>query len=124
MSIKAYTMIANLLSIFHGVVIAMLVSSGYIIVYTDIPTWYFVAIITIAIISVFGFVTKTGCPLSNIEYHFRSLAGDKGYDGAFINHWLEKIFRTKFSHHTHRHIEMISGIILGAILISIIVSKF
>lgn len=126
MSNEAYLMIANIIAIFHGVTVALLISTSIINVFTtkDIPWWYLILIMIIVTIALISYSLGYGCPVTKVEWYFRNLAGETVHSGSFITHYLEVIFDTKFSLSTIRTIEATIGIFLGAIPITFIVRTF
>ena len=60
-----------------------------------------------------GYVEFTGriCPLTPLENHFRRLAGEAGYSGGFIEHYLTRVI---YPDGLTRRIELALGVLLLA----------
>lgn len=83
-----YRLLADLLVVLHLGFVLFVVLGGFLVlrwrrlawVHVPVALWGFA-------ISVFGWV----CPLTPLENHLRSLAGQAGYSGTFIDHYIVPI---------------------------------
>lgn len=80
-----YSLLADLTALLHGAFVAFVVFGGLLawrwrrVVYVHLPcaAWG-------AVLSLMGWP----CPLTPVENHFRALAGQAGYAGGFVAHYL------------------------------------
>jgi hypothetical protein len=80
-----YSVIADLLVGLHFVFILFVILGGVLVVHR---TW--VALLHLPCL-VWGVMIEWQgwiCPLTPLELHYRELAGDAGYSGGFIEHYL------------------------------------
>lgn len=98
-----YSILADVVVIIHFLFILFVLFGGLMVlrwrkaVYFHIPAFIWGALIEIA-----GWI----CPLTPLENKLRSLAGQSGYSGDFIGHYLEKIIYPDF---LTREIQIIFG---------------
>jgi hypothetical protein len=60
---------------------------------------------------VFETILELTCPLTEIEDHFRTLAGGLPYQPDFVTHWLKELFHVQI---TARGFGLVCLVILGA----------
>jgi len=77
--------IADFLVIIHMAFICFVVLGGLLVM-----RWKWIAIIHLPSVAWAAFIEFQGwiCPLTPLEQHFRHLAGQSGYSGGFIEHYL------------------------------------
>jgi hypothetical protein len=81
----AYRLAADAVVLLHLAVIVFMVIGGFLAWRWRRLVWLHVPLaLWGAVISVFRF----RCPLTPLELHFRDLAGQSGYDGGFIDHYV------------------------------------
>lgn len=80
-----YYLLANLVLIVHGLFIVFVVLGGLLVFWRPWVAWIHIPVALYGIaIEWIGWV----CPLTPLENHFRRLAGQEGYSGGFIEHYL------------------------------------
>src|SRR5690554_6401835 len=80
-----YSSLAVFILIVHGAFIAFVVLGGLLVLWKPRLMWlHLPALAWGATVVTMGWV----CPLTPLENHFRSLAGQQGYDGGYIEHYL------------------------------------
>lgn len=78
-------LLADVLVAIHLVFIAFAIAGGLLVLRRRRVAWLHVpAFAWAALISLFGWY----CPLTPLENRFRHAAGQAGYDGGFIEHYL------------------------------------
>lgn len=83
-----YRLLADLTVFVHGLFIVFAVLGGFLVLWQrwtaalHVPAMLWAAYIEFA-----GQI----CPLTPLENHFRRLAGDAGYQGGFIAHYLTSL---------------------------------
>ncbi|MDX1571820.1 MAG: DUF2784 domain-containing protein [Xanthomonadales bacterium] len=81
----AYRIAADLLVVIHGLFIVFVVTGGFLVLWRRWVAWiHLPTAVWGAVIEFAGWI----CPLTPLENHFRMLAGQKGYAGGFIEHYL------------------------------------
>lgn len=84
----SYAVIADSLVVLHGLFIVFVVLGGLLaiwrrwLVFAHLPALAWAAYIEFS-----GAI----CPLTPLENHYRKLAGEAGYSGGFIEHYLEPV---------------------------------
>lgn len=80
-----YSSLANVVLILHGAFIAFVVLGGLLVLWKPRLLWLHLPALAwgAAVVSM-GWV----CPLTPLENQLRSMAGQQGYDGGFIDHYL------------------------------------
>lgn len=78
-------LLADLIVVAHALFIAFVVFGGALAVWRWPLRWLHLPALLwgVGILSVHGV-----CPLTPLENHFRELAGEAGYAGGFIDHYL------------------------------------
>jgi hypothetical protein len=80
-----YWLLANALVLLHLAFILFVVAGGLLVARKPRLVWlHLPAVIWGALIEFMGWI----CPLTPLENHFRKLAGQTGYKGGFIEHYL------------------------------------
>lgn len=83
-----YRLLADLVLIVHLAFIVFVVLGGILVLRRPRVAWLHIpAVIWGAYIEFFD----GPCPLTPLEKHFRSLGGEAGYDGGFIEHYVTAI---------------------------------
>ncbi len=83
-----YRLLADLTLLLHLAFILFAVLGGLLVLRWRRLIWvHLTAVIWAALIEFAGWV----CPLTPLENHFRRLAGQRGYEGGFIEHYLVRI---------------------------------
>ena len=82
----------HVLFVVFVVVGLILILAGKLLSWSWVCNWWFrvihlVAIGVVVLQSWIGVI----CPLTQLEMHLRSKAGDATYSGSFVSHWLEAI---------------------------------
>ena len=74
-----------MLVVIHGLFIVFVVTGGFLVLWRRWVAWiHLPTAVWGAVIEFAGWI----CPLTPLENHFRMLAGQKGYAGGFIEHYL------------------------------------
>jgi len=80
-----YRLLADLLVAFHALFVGFVVAGGFLALRWRRVAWLHVpAALWGALIEFMGWI----CPLTPLENHLRSLAGQAGYQGGFVEHYL------------------------------------
>ncbi|MGD8483821.1 MAG: DUF2784 domain-containing protein [Thioalkalispiraceae bacterium] len=80
-----YEVLADLILLLHLVFILFVVFGVFLVFKFRKLAWFHIPVMTYGmLISFFRWV----CPLTPLENHFRTLAGEQGYQGGFIEHYL------------------------------------
>lgn len=83
-----YALLADLVVIVHAAFVVFVVSGGLLALRWPRVAWaHFPAFVWGSWIELSGAI----CPLTPLEQHWRQLAGQAGYTGGFIEHYLEPI---------------------------------
>jgi hypothetical protein len=78
-------LLANTLVLLHLAFILFVMAGGLLVAWKPRLIWlHLPAVIWGALIEFMGWI----CPLTPLENHFRRLAGETGYEGGFIEHYL------------------------------------
>lgn len=80
-----YHIIADLIVVIHLSFILFVMLGGFLVFrWKKAAIVHLLAVLWGTIVELFGLI----CPLTPLEYHFRVLAGQQGYSGGFIEHYL------------------------------------
>lgn len=80
-----YSFLADTVLVVHGLFILFVILGGFFVLRWPILSWIHVpCAIWGALIEFQGWI----CPLTPLENHLRGLAGEPGYRGGFIEHYL------------------------------------
>lgn len=78
-------LLANTLVLLHLAFIVFVVGGGLLVAWEKRLAWlHLPAAIWGALVEFMGWI----CPLTPLENRFRTLAGESGYEGGFIEHYL------------------------------------
>lgn len=104
-----YRLLADLTVLLHGAFVLFVVAGGLLALWKVRWAWVHVpAALWGAYVELAGRI----CPLTPLENHFRQLAGERGYAGGFIEHYLIPLmYPAGLTRHTQ--------LILGAVVIAI-----
>jgi hypothetical protein len=81
----AYRVFADLVVLVHGAFVVFVVLGGLLVLWNIRWAWvHLPAAIWGAIVEFAGKI----CPLTPLENHLRHLAGERGYTGGFIEHYI------------------------------------
>ena len=83
-----YSLLADLAMLVHGLFVLFVVCGGLAVVRWPQLVWLHLPA------SAWGVVIELGgwvCPLTYLENHWRRLAGESGYAGSYIRHYLEPV---------------------------------
>ena len=80
-----YRLLANLVLLGHAAFVAFVVLGGLAVL-----RWPRIAWIHLPVVAWGAGIEFMGglCPLTPLENHWRRLAGEQGYDGGFVEHYL------------------------------------
>jgi hypothetical protein len=80
-----YAVVADALVIFHLVFIVFVMLGGLLLL-----KWHWLIYLHLPAVAWGILVELQGwpCPLTPLEQHFRTLAGETGYSGGFVQHYL------------------------------------
>lgn len=80
-----YRVLADLIVIIHLVFILFVMLGGFLVLrWRKAAILHLISVAWGIIVEVFGLI----CPLTPLEDHFRIMAGQHGYSGGFIEHYL------------------------------------
>ncbi len=104
-----YRLLADGIVLLHGLFVLFVVFGALLAFWRPrVLWWHLPAAIWGALIELFGWI----CPLTPLEQHFRSRAGQAGYSGGFIEHYVTSlIYPAGLTQHAQR--------ILGVLVILI-----
>jgi hypothetical protein len=80
-----YRLLADLVVVVHLAFIAFVVLGGFLAWRWPRVLWVHIPVIAWALVIV---VFSVECPLTPLENYLRQLAGQRGYSGSFIDHYL------------------------------------
>lgn len=81
----SYRLLADLIVLVHGAFVLFVVFGGILALWRTRWAWVHVPA---ALWGVYVEFAGKICPLTPLENHLRRLAGDRGYHGGFIEHYL------------------------------------
>lgn len=96
--------LADMVLFFHFVFVVFAIFGGLIVLYKRWVVWLHIPVVLWS--SVVNLVSWT-CPLTPLENLFRSAAGQAGYEGGFIVHYLEPLV---YPSGMPRKFELIAGV--------------
>ncbi len=104
-----YGWLADLSLIVHAAFILFAVAGGFLVLWRHWVAWlHLPAVLWAALVELFGWI----CPLTPLEIHLRALAGEAGYGGDFIGHYLWPLLYPAELTRTHQ-------IIFGSIVVAV-----
>jgi Protein of Unknown function (DUF2784) len=86
--VNRFTLAADLVVAIHAGFVAFVIAGGFLclrwrrLAWAHLPAFLWGAWVELS---------DTICPLTPLEQHFRTLAGQAGYGGGFIEHYLEPV---------------------------------
>ncbi len=80
-----YRLLADLTVLVHGAFVVFVVLGGFLVLWNVRWAW---AHLPAAIWGAWVEFAGQICPLTPLENHFRHLAGERGYSGGFIEHYI------------------------------------
>lgn len=84
----SFHLLADLTLLAHGIFILFVLCGGFAVMRWPRLAWlHLPAALWGAVVEVSGWI----CPLTPLENHFRRLAGESGYRGTFIEHYLQPL---------------------------------
>ncbi len=83
-----YSLLADLTVLVHGAFVVFVVLGGLLVLWNVRWAW---AHLPSAIWGAWVEFAGQICPLTPLENHLRHLAGERGYSGGFIEHYLEPL---------------------------------
>ena len=105
----AYRLLADAVIVFHVAFVAFVVLGGLLVLRWPVVAWAHVpAAIWGALIEFSGWI----CPLTPLENTLRARAGEAGYRGGFVEHYL---LRTLYPNGLTRHVQWGLGILVVVI---------
>lgn len=112
-----YRRLADLVVAVHALISLFFLIGGVI-------CWRYPAVavvhIPLAVWVTASFIAGWTCPLTPLENHLRRAAGDRGYDGGFIEHYLARLVARPSagpdeSPAEHRQAEFAVGVLFGGL---------
>lgn len=83
-----YSLLADLTVLVHVIFVLFVICGGVAVLHWPRLAWFHLpAAVWGVIIELKGWI----CPLTHLENRFRRLGGETGYDGSFIEHYLEPL---------------------------------
>ncbi len=83
-----YRVLADLVLLTHALFVAFVVLGGLLVIWKPrAARWHLIALAWGATVVGFGWI----CPLTPLENTLRELAGQQGYNGGFIEHYLVQV---------------------------------
>lgn len=104
-----YRLLADLVVLLHLGFVVFAVLGGLPALRWPRTAWVHVpATLWAAVVVLFGWV----CPLTPLENHFRELAGQEGYAGGFVEHYLLAVL---YPEGLTRRVQVVLGVLLLAL---------
>ncbi len=96
--------LADAVLLFHFAFVLFAVFGGIAVFFKRRIAWFHIpAVLWSSIVNLCSWI----CPLTPLENYFRSLAGDAGYGGGFVQHYIESLV---YPEGMPRNFELIAGI--------------
>lgn len=114
-----YTVLANVVLIVHGLFVAFVALGGLLVLRTPRLAWlHLPALAWGAAVVAMGWI----CPLTPLENTLRHLAGQQGYSGGFIEHYVTFVI---YPNGLTRGIQMLLAalLVIGNVAVYIIVLR-
>ncbi|MGE4337563.1 MAG: DUF2784 domain-containing protein [Pigmentiphaga sp.] len=108
-----YRIFADLVLLSHAAFVAFVVFGGLLVIWRPrVAPWHLIALAWGAAVVGFGWI----CPLTPLENNLRQLAGQQGYQGGFIDHYVTRII---YPSGLTRQIQvwLAAGLIVGNMLV-------
>jgi len=104
-----YRLLADALVVVHGAFVLFVVFGGLLVLWKTRLAWVHIpAALWGAYVEFAGRI----CPLTPLENHFRQLAGERGYNEGFIEHYLIPLM---YPEGLTRDVQLILGLVVLAI---------
>lgn len=104
-----YRLLADALVVVHGAFVLFVVFGGFLALWKTRLAWVHIpAALWGAYVEFAGKI----CPLTPLENHFRQLAGERGYNEGFIEHYLIPLM---YPEGLTRDIQLMLGLVVLAI---------
>jgi len=95
--------LANLVLVFHFAFVAFSVLGGFLVLWKRWIAWLHVpSVLWSSLVNLFSHV----CPLTPLENKFRRLAGQAGYEGGFVQHYIAPLV---YPGGMPRRLELVAG---------------
>ena len=108
-----YRLLADLLLALHAAFVAFVVLGGLLVLRRPRLAWVHLPVVVWgAGIEFLGGI----CPLTPLENHWRRLAGDQGYTGGFVEHY---VFPVLYPEGLTRQVQLGLGLLVLAVNVSI-----
>ncbi len=99
-----YGVSADAVLVFHFLFILFAVFGGFLVLYKKMVVWVHLPVVLwSSIVNLAGLT----CPLTPIENFFRSAAGQLGYQGGFVEHYIAPIV---YPAGMPRELELVAGV--------------
>jgi len=96
-------LLANLILVFHFTFVAFSVLGGFLVLWKRCVAWLHVpSVLWSSLVNLFRHV----CPLTPLENRFRRLAGQAGYEGGFVQHYIAPLV---YPGGMPRRLELVAG---------------
>jgi asparagine N-glycosylation enzyme membrane subunit Stt3 len=96
--------LADTVLLIHFAFVAFAVFGGISVLYKRSLAWFHIPVVLwSSVINLGGWI----CPLTPLENYFRSQAGRAGYEGGFVQHYIESLV---YPGGMPRNFELIAGI--------------
>ena len=96
-------LLANLILRFHFTIVAFSVLCGFLVLWKRWIAWLHVPLVLwSSLVNLFSHV----CPLTPLENRFRRLAGQAGYEGGFVQHYIAPLV---YPGGMPRRLELVAG---------------
>ena len=96
-------LLANLILVFHFTFVAFSVLGGFLVLWKRWIAWLHVpSVLWSSLVNLFSHV----CPLTPLENRFRRFAGQAGYEGGFVQHYIAPLV---YPGGMPRRLELVAG---------------
>ena len=96
-------LLANLILVFHFTFVAFSVLGGSLVLWKRWIAWFHIpSVLWSSFVNLFSHV----CPLTPLENRFRRLAGQAGYEGGFVQHYIAPLV---YPGGMPRRLELVAG---------------
>jgi hypothetical protein len=108
-----YALLADLVLIVHAAFVLFVVLGGFLVLFRRrFALVHIPAVVWGVLIEFRGWI----CPLTYLENHWRTLAGARGYSGAFIDHYLVPLIYPPGLTADHQLILGVALIVINAVI--------
>ena len=113
-----YSLLADLAVLLHFSFVLFVVLGGFLVLRRSRYIWlHLPAAVWGALIEFQGWI----CPLTHLENRWRRAAGERGYEGGFIEHYLMPVL---YPDGLTQNVQMVLGLLVIAINVAIYVGVF